>query len=134
MKTYTTKELNENVRNYIINSIEFVDDTDNNNLPLKEKLILLLEQFNSEFNCIQKKKRCPNIINRFADYLQGLPNNINIDFYDFDIINLAKQWHIITELSEKSYIDKIRNNWFNFYSLHFFKLCKKEKIDISEYL
>ena len=67
------------------------------------------------------KKRYPNIQQRFAQYLSGLP--INIYCYNDDIIDIAENWHGEKFTKKKEML--IVNNWFNFLAFKFIQLAEK---------
>ena len=61
-----------------------------------------------------------------TNWLQGLA--LNIPFYDWDILELAKSTgqDVTTEAKE----DKILNNYWVFMANKFLKLCKKYKVNM----
>ena len=96
-----------------------------------EKLQFVLNCFNNEFNYEYNKKNVPNLQTRFAEYLMCLPSCINIDLENYKILEIAEKWESIPNDATESQKDKILNNWFNFISSKFFRLCDKNKVDYS---
>jgi hypothetical protein len=96
-----------------------------------EKLHSVLIEFNRVANYDNNKRNIPNLQNRFADWLQGLPSCINVDFENYRIIEIAKEWGSIGKDATDKQEDKILDNWFNFISCKFFQLCKQNKVDYS---
>ena len=96
-----------------------------------EKLFFIIDCFDKEVNYENNKKRIPNLQARFADYLMGLPNCFTVDFENYKIIEIAKQWESIPQNATEKQEDKIISNWFNFISAKFFQLCNKNKVDYS---
>lgn len=96
-----------------------------------EKLQFILDCFNKEVNYENNKKRIPNLQNRFADYLMGLPTCFTVAFENYKILEIAEKWESIPKDASEKQKDKILANWFNFISAKFFQLCKKNKVDYN---
>lgn len=58
----------------------------------------------------------------------GLPSCFNIEFMNFEILNLYKSWYNIDVLTEKQE-QKILDNYWNFITVKTFQLFKKFKIN-----
>lgn len=112
------------VFNYLLDSIDFHGSN-------VEKLHSVLISFNSEYNHDYNKRYIPNLQNRFGEWLAGLPTAINIDFENYKILELAKNWDSLPINATEKQEDKILCNWFAFISVKFFQLCKQNKIDFS---
>ena len=98
---------------------------------LPERLQQVCEAFNSEYNYPDNKRRYPSLQNRFAEWLMGLPNALNVEYRNFAILELVKKWESIPENATEKQEDKIIENWFNFAAINFFQLCKFNKVDTS---
>jgi hypothetical protein len=94
-----------------------------------ERLQQVCEAFNSEYNYPDNKKRYRNLQQRFAEWLMGLPNALNVEYRNHAILELAKQWGSIPQDATEKQEDKIIENWFNFAAIKFFQLCKFYKVD-----
>ena len=68
------------------------------------------------------KKRIPNLQLRVADWLQGLPEYLNVDFENYKIIEIGKSWgYCSTERKENEFI----NNWFKNIALRLIQIANK---------
>jgi hypothetical protein len=122
MKT-NSKEFRNNVYSYILSCI----DGENYGVELKtdkEKIDFVLNTFKSEYS-YQIKYYGSNIRESFAQYLAGLPSCINIEFRNYEIIQLAKNWGSIPQNANENQEDRIIINWFRFIADNFFRLEKK---------
>ncbi|HXS59730.1 MAG TPA: hypothetical protein VN703_02840 [Candidatus Sulfopaludibacter sp.] len=88
------------------------------------------ERFNGEYNHDYNKKRLPNLQNRVADYLQGLP--FQLEFENYRIIELAKKWEQLPKNADDRQEDKILNNYWNFMAFQILKFWKANSMDISK--
>jgi hypothetical protein len=119
--------------NYILDSI----DGDGYGVELttdKQKIDFVYETFKSEYSyTIEHFKRAGISETRvFADYLAGLPSCINIEFRNYYILEMAKQWGSIPENATEKQQDKIIFNWFNYIAISFFQL--RAKLSLKENL
>lgn len=120
MKNTNTKEFKEKVFTYLCDSLyDFEGDRE-------ARVRRIWEKFQSEFNYPYNRQRTPNLQARVADWLQGLP--LNIDFSYVDILARAEEWHEC-KLTEKQ-AETIENNWFNFLALKLLQMCKAHGIDV----
>lgn len=134
MKNYTTKELNDKVKPYIIDCIDCegynfpkdrkVDDCMIN--TTEGKLEFLMDTFKSEYGwCIERL----GIYKAFQEWLMGLPSCFNIEFRNYDILQLAKEWNSIPQDATERQEGKILENWWNFITVKTFQLFSKYKIN-----
>ncbi len=94
-----------------------------------EKLAFLYKTFVSEYWYIENQRYYHNnIIVAFASWLQGLPSSFNIDYENYRIIEIAKEWGSLAPDADDKKEDKILDNWWNFISVKTFQLFKKHKI------
>lgn len=88
------------VQEYIINSIEFVDDEQANEQEMAWKLQSIYHQFKMEKlkgDYRHKRFDLSRPLNEkciFSEWLQGLPTNINIEFRSFEQADLLESWGI----------------------------------------
>lgn len=115
-------QFKKNVFNYILSSI----DGEGYGVELNtdsEKVNFVLATFRSEYahgiKYYQSEQRA------FSEWLAGLPSGINIEYRNYFILELAKQWESIPADATEKQEDKILNNWFNFISVNFFQLASK---------
>ena len=67
-----------------------------------------------------KAAKNANMQKSFADWLSGLP--LDVDFENYRIIELAKEWGALPENSTERQEDKIIANWFRFIACRFLQL------------
>lgn len=129
MSTTTTprKQFNDLVNAYILGAIdssgygkELTTDT--------EKLQFVMDCYQSEYAYPQNLQRYKTHQNCFANWLQGLPSSFNIDYENYRIIEIAKQWGSIPQNADDRQEDKILNNWWNFIAAKTFQLMNKNNI------
>lgn len=105
----------ENCRNYKVNGKQFAyildaihSDTREFSTD-KERIEYFFECFNKEYNDEYYKRIYPNETDRIANWLQGLPSCIGIDYENSTIIEIGKSWgYCKTEKKENEFIE----NWF----------------------
>lgn len=90
-----------------------------------QKVNFVVATFESTHNYPQNIKRYPNVVDRFADHLQGLPSYFNMAFENYRIIEIAKEWGALPVNATEAQEDKILANWFNYISVKFFQLHKQ---------
>ena len=122
LRTNSKKYLN-NIQTYLIDSVNTEDALHDANTDA-EKIAFVIACYESEFNHKFNQARHPNEQTRFANWLAGLPSVLNIPFYDWDIINLAKELQEVEKYTEKM-AQRICENYFNFMSYHILKLNSK---------
>ena len=104
-----SSELDRKVKLYILGNIDAdyveCDDTDISAIKC------LKDTFYAEYgwNVDQQGEQ-----KALAEWLQGLPSAINIDFYNHEILKLAVLGGSIPENATEKQEDKIIDNWFNF--------------------
>ena len=121
-----SKEFNEMYFKYILDSINFEDFDPKND---KEKMELFWIDFDQRANYENNKKRIPNLQNRIADFLQGLPYNFK--FANHEILEMAVNQKSLPKNYTEKQADKILENYWNFTAFKIIQLSKKLKIDIE---
>jgi hypothetical protein len=87
-----------------------------------EKIAFFFECFNSEFNYIQNRKRYPNLTDRIANYLQGLPSCFNIDYWNDEIEKIGKDWgYCQTEKKAEKFV----SNWWCMIAYRIIQIANK---------
>jgi hypothetical protein len=122
LKTNSKKYLN-NIQNYILDSIDGTEYDIKTETPT-EKLEFLFDCFEVEFNYKNNKLRYPNLQDRFANWLQGLPSAIDLPYQEFKILQLSKILLEVYTLTEKQE-ETIINNYWSFMAFHIIKLKNK---------
>ena len=124
LRTNSKKYLS-NIQNYLLDAINTKDHSHYEEVTTHaEKLAFVMACYEAEFNHKYNQARHPNEQTRFANWLAGLPSVLNIPFYDWDIINLAKELQEVEKYTEKM-AQRICENYFNFMSYHILKLNSK---------
>lgn len=135
IKTISRKEFKTLVNNYILNAIDcsgytvLGTDTAGNLTDLsiicqtpKDQVNFVMDCFESEY--LHHNNRNGNKVTLFAEWLSGLPSSINIDFENYRIIEIAKEWESIPTNATNHQEQRILDNWFNFIANKFFQLHK----------
>ena len=108
-----SSELDKTAKLYILDCI---DSEDESLTTIAEKIAYCESRFNSEagwnIDRIGRQAAC-------TEWLQGLA--INIEFSNYEILKLAKQWGSIPNDATERQEDKILDNYWNFMSA---KLCQ----------
>lgn len=128
-KTISRKELTALVNNYILSAIdgegygkEFNNDT--------EKLQFLADCFKDQYCFPDNLKRYGSYQECLRQWLMGLPSCYNVDYENYRIIEIAKEWQSIPVNANDKQEDKIISNWFNFIAAKTIMLMGKHKIYI----
>ena len=122
LRTNSKKYLN-NIQTYILDSIDGTEYDIKTETPT-EKLEFLFDCFEVEFNYKNNKLRYPNLQDRFANWLQGLPSAIDLPYQEFKILQLSKILFEVYTLTEKQK-ETIINNYWSFMAFHIIKLKNK---------
>lgn len=122
LRTNSKKYLN-NIQNYILDSIDSEGYDIKTETPT-EKLDFLFDCFEVEFNYKNNKLRYPNLQDRFANWLQGLPSAISIPHQYNKILELSKNLLEVDNLGEELE-NKIIDNYWSFMAYHIIKLKNK---------
>ena len=126
----TISEKKAIVNTYILNAIdgEGYGKVLNTNA---EKLQFLADRYKSEYSFPYNLRRYGSHQICFQNWIMGLPSCFNVDFENYRIVEIAKEWNDLNEQSTERQIDKIINNWFNYIASKTIQLMGKNKISIS---
>jgi len=119
-----TKELNSKVKPYIINCVDS-SAYDTKTVTDKEKLQFLFNTFKAEKGYDIKRV---GVYKAFKDWCMGLPTAFSIEYTNYKILELAKEWGSIPENATEKQEDKILNNYWNFITVKTFQLFRKHKV------
>lgn len=129
-KTNKVKNIDSLVFPYIMAAIDFSGhDLIKQPKTDAEKLQFVADCFHDEYCNAYNLKTYGSYQNVFANWLMGLPSVINIDFENYRIIEIAKEWGSIPQDANDKQEDKILDNWFNFIACKVFKLMRKNKVN-----
>ena len=116
-KGLTAAEYRKVVDEYIVNCITSEDVI---LATQKDKVNHAYNRFIDEIWNWHKAQKNANMQDSFADWLSGLP--LDVDFENYRIIELAKEWGALPENSTERQEDKIIANWFRFIACRFLQL------------
>ena len=124
-----SKEYIKNVEEYIFNCIDLTYFELNQEVTNKKDILQLVwnEIKSHSFYEYNLRRFKNNKIDVVADYLQGLPSYINIDFENWVILKVAAKLHNIDNIPENKE-DIILNNWFIHMADKLIKLCIKHDV------
>ena len=110
---------------YVINGIENCSRVIDSGIEFETHLDMIrffFECFNEEFNYIQNRKRYPNLTDRIANYLQGLPSCFNIDYWNDEIAKIGKDWgYCQTEKKTEKFVE----NWWCMIAYRIIQIANK---------
>jgi hypothetical protein len=130
MKT-NSKAFNALVYPYILNAIDNSGYDSSKKLTTdKEKLEFLAQTFVGEYCYPENIRYYGTIQDVMKNWIMGLPSSFNIDFENYRIIEIAKEWHSLRHNATEKSEDKIIENWFNLIAFKTFQLFKLHGIDI----
>lgn len=101
---------------------EVVSDT------LTARLQWVCDTFKAEYCFSDNLKRYGSYQRTFAEWLQGLPSALSVDYENHRIRELAIEWGSLRADDDDRALDKILDNWYNFISVKFYQLCKQNKV------
>ena len=126
MKTNTK---NHPVWQYIINAIDS-EAYEVTTTTEKEKLQFLADCFKKEYCFENNLMYYKTYQNCLANWIMGLPSVFNIDFENYRIIEIAKEWESLPINATEKQEDKIIENWFQFIANKTMQLWSKNGINI----
>lgn len=97
--------------------------------PLSDmgKIVYFFETFNKEYNYDYNKLCYPNLQDRVAEYIKGLPSCIGIAFSDYDIEQIGKSWGCCKTDKQTA---KFVNGWFDAIAYRLIQLANYYNINI----
>ena len=93
LKRTNSKDYTDRMESFLLEAIENGKETS------KGKINLFFLTFEKCTNYAYNLHRYLTRQNRLADYLQGLPSDFSIPFYNYDILNFAKEIHEVDSLT-----------------------------------
>jgi len=126
-KTPAFKKL---VNDYILNAIEGEGYKKEFNTD-KERLQFLADCYKSEYSFPDNLRRYGSHQKCFENWIMGLPSSFSIDFENYRIIEIAKEWQSIPVNANERQQDKIIENWFNFIAAKTIQLMIKNGVSIN---
>lgn len=129
-KTTNRKQLNSFVNSYILNAIDGEGYGENLTTDT-ERLQFLAKCFKYQYVYPDNLKRYGSYQETLRQWIMGLPSCFNVDFENYRIIEIAKEWHSIPDNATDKQEDKILDNWFNFIAAKTMQLFSKHNIHFS---
>ena len=78
----------------------------------REAIELFFNAFEEQWNCESEKRRCPNLQERIAEWLQGLPDVCSgIDYWHDEMIALGIKWGVLKERGGRK-AEKFKENFY----------------------
>jgi len=118
LKRTNSKDYTDRMESFLLEAI------DNGKETSKGKINLFFLTFEKCTNYAYNLHRYLTRQNRLADYLQGLPSDFSIPFYNYDILNFAKEIHEVDSLTEKQEKTILENYWSHI-AFHLIRLHEK---------
>lgn len=123
MKKLTSLQFSS-LESYIFNCIAF-ENYGINPETNEDKINTLIETFKSEFwHDYNQKYYKYDIKVGFANWLMGLPSCFNVDFENYRILEIGKEWNF--DLSTEVKEDRFLENWFKMVTNSVFYLYNKK--------
>lgn len=116
---------NSQVNMYILNAIDS-EGYDIKTTTAKEKLQFLADTFKNEYGYNIKRIGYQRAM---AEWISGLPSSFNIDFENWKILELAKEWGSLPKNPTEKQEDKILDNFFNFIAAKTIMLMRRNKVN-----
>lgn len=125
-----TTGLKKQIKEYIVNSINDAGyEVISEDATIKEKLQFIADNFKQEAFYENNLRRFRNNkADIIADHLQGLPSYIDIEFSNYNILQLAKKWGFTLDTEKKE--DKFLDSYWTRISQNIMELFKKYDISI----
>lgn len=95
----------------------------------KEKLQYLIDTFYNEYCHAYNLKYYGSYQLVFENWLRGLPSAFTIDYENYRIIELAKEWGSLAIDANDKQEDKVLNSWWAVIYMGVSALCRKYDID-----
>jgi hypothetical protein len=93
------KQQNEKMKAYILSCIDtsLYPEMNIDKMSDLEKLNFVWGLYQDQACYPQNLKRIPNEQARFADWLQGLPSSFNIDFENYEILRIGREFGFLPD-------------------------------------
>lgn len=122
-------EVNLKYENYILDSIS----ADGYDVPEpktpKEKLQFLYDRFISEYWDNNQSVQRMGKQNAFKEWIQGLPSSFNIEFSNYNILQLAKRMGSLPQNATEKQEDRVLENYWNFMANKTFQAFRKYDVN-----
>ena len=99
----------------------------------REAVKFFFEVFNDEFNDQNNKRLFPNLQDRIANYLLGLPSVCSVDYWHDEIIKLGLIWGVLNE-TEGRKAEKFLENYWSVLGCRLIQMAQKLDVNPYQYL
>lgn len=123
-----SSELDYTVKLYLLDAIDahgYIEEGDALPVTLEEKAAFIKATFESEYGWAIERYGFDNAL---REWLQGLPSSINIEFYNYKILELAVSWKSLPEDYTEKEADKILANYWQFMAAKLSQLMRLSAI------
>jgi hypothetical protein len=95
----------------------------------RDKLQFIVNTFKSEYGNKENMRYHGNNIKRvFISWIQGLPSSFNIDFENYQILNICYLFGLIPADATEAQEDKMLDEWWGFIYDKLIELCLKHDV------
>lgn len=95
----------------------------------EEKLQYFVRKFHREYDNKARRKTWPNLQERIAQYLTGLPSCCSMAFGNWHIGNLGEEWGMVKTEKQK---ERFVNNWWRTIAFRIMQLCEHYGIEFPQ--
>lgn len=120
-------ELTKKVRAYLLSVIDGENYGENPQTEC-EKISFVAKTFKSEYGWMVKRV---GVQEALKEWFMGLPSAINVEFRNYEIIQIAKEWGSIPDNATEKQEDKILDNWFNLCACKMVQMFRSHGIEIN---
>lgn len=120
MELLGMKKKYEEVYKYILDSIE--NDELGNNATNEDKIRKFIDVFHDEYDDLYHRRLYKYKYIHIANYLQGLPSICSVDYEDYRIEQLGKEWGFINSENNSGY-----------FVYHWFEMLATRIIELADY-
>ena len=118
---------------YVLDGIDDSSSANDLNITFeddKSRIKFFLDTFDEEYNYENNKRLYPSLRMRISEYLQGLPECIDIHYTYSDIIRISKEFEGYKSGAKESYYC---NNWFKILADCILQLARRYGINVFQY-
>lgn len=127
-----SKQVRAKVRATVLDMVQNWDISEYNDQPdtLKNRLEIILNEWESGGNYEYEKRRTPNNHDRFRNWMQGLPSCFEPHIYDSDILETVVSWGLPQREGKPYRPDQTSDLYYYLLISEFEKLAGKEGVKI----
>lgn len=121
------KARNQAMKEYILNAIdsegyEVTTETE------AQKIAFLLSTFKKEYGYKENIIYYKSIQKTFENWLMGLPSCFNIDFENYRILEIGKEWKLLPQNPTEKQEDKFLSEWWELIYTQVRKIASKHNL------